>query len=67
MFDIEWVMLRYLVGWVQRRVWSVRGRDPQSGALSLEWIIIAVAVAGIAGIAAGIFVSKVRSDTNSLP
>jgi hypothetical protein len=67
MVDTEWVMVRYLVGWVQARVQSVRDGDPQSGALSLEWIIIAVAIAGIAGVAAGIFVSKVRSDANSLP
>jgi len=67
MLDTEWAMVRYLVGWVEARVRSVRDGDPQSGALSLEWIIIAVAVAGIAGVAAGIFVSKVRSDANSLP
>lgn len=66
MFDTEWTMVRYLVGWVHMRVRSVRD-DRQSGALSLEWIIIAVAIAGIAGVAAGIFVSKVRSDANSLP
>jgi hypothetical protein len=67
MFDTEWTVVRYLTGWVHARLQSVRDGDPQSGALSLEWIIIAVAIAGIAGVAAGIFVSKVRSDANTLP
>jgi hypothetical protein len=67
MFDSDWTTLRYLASWMQVKLRSVRDGDPQSGALSLEWIIIAVAIAGIAGIAAGIFVSKVRSDANSLP
>lgn len=67
MFNTEWTMVRCLMGWIQGRLRSLRDGDPQSGALSLEWIIIAVAIAGIAGVAAGIFVSKVRSDANTLP
>jgi hypothetical protein len=66
-FDNEWTMIRYLVGWVQARVRSVRDGDPQSGALTLEWIIIAVALALIAGIAVAVFVSKVKADDAKLP
>jgi hypothetical protein len=67
MFDTEWTVVRYLVGWVEARLRTVRDGDRQSGALSLEWIIIAVALAVVAGVATGIFVAKVKSDANSLP
>jgi hypothetical protein len=67
MFDTEWTVVSYLVGWVQTRLRSVRSGDRQSGALSLEWIIIAVALAVVAGVATGIFVAKVKSDANTLP
>jgi hypothetical protein len=65
MFRTYWTVVRYLVGWVEARLRT--GRDQQQGALSLEWIIIAVALAVVAGVATGIFVAKVKSDANSLP
>lgn len=67
MFDTEWTVVHYLVGWVEARLRAVREDDQQLGALSLEWIIIAVALAVVAGVATGIFVAKVKSDANSLP
>jgi hypothetical protein len=67
MFGTAWTLIRYLVGWVEARLRAVRDGDRQRGALSLEWIIIAVALAVVAGIATGIFVAKVKSDANSLP
>jgi len=67
MLDTEWTVVRYLVGWVEARLRTVREGDRQLGALSLEWIIIAVALAVVAGVATGIFVAKVKSDANSLP
>ncbi len=67
MFDTERTVARYLVGSVEARLRTVRDADRQLGALSLEWIIIAVALAVVAGIATGIFVAKVKSDANSLP
>jgi hypothetical protein len=67
MFDTEWTVVGYLVGWVEARLRTVREGDRQRGALSLEWIIIAVALAVVAGVATAIFVAKVKSDANSLP
>jgi energy-converting hydrogenase Eha subunit B len=67
MFGTEWTVVSHLLGWVQARLRAVRDGDRQLGALSLEWIIIAVALAVVAGIATGIFVAKVKSDANSLP
>jgi hypothetical protein len=67
MLDTEWIVVRYLVAWVEARLRILRDSDRQLGALSLEWIIIAVALAVVAGVATGIFVAKVKSDANSLP
>jgi hypothetical protein len=67
MFDTERTIARYLVGWVQARLRSVRDADPQSGALSLEWLIIAGVIAA-AAIAVGIiFTIKVNDYANNLP
>lgn len=59
--------VRYLLALLQERVRAAWGQDTQSGALSLEWIIIAVAIAAVAMVAVGIFVSIVTKDANSLP
>lgn len=67
MFDTEWTTLRYLVGWVQARVRSVRDDGSESGALTLEWIIIAAAIAIAAVGAVFVFGGEVTKYTNKLP
>jgi hypothetical protein len=62
-----WDAVRYLAGLLQARIRAVRGGDPQSGAVSLEWIIIAVGLAIVAGTAVAVFTSKVHSDISKLP
>lgn len=62
-----WLAVRYLACIVQARVRAVRDGDPQSGALSLEWLIIAGVIAA-AAIAVGIiFTTKVSDYANNLP
>jgi hypothetical protein len=62
-----WAAVRYLACIVQARVRAVRQGDPQSGALSLEWLIIAGVIAA-AAIAVGIiFTTKVNDYANNLP
>jgi Flp pilus assembly pilin Flp len=67
MFDTEWTTLRYLVGWVQVRVRSVRDGGSESGALTLEWIIIAAAIAIAAVGAVFVFGGEVTKYTSKLP
>jgi hypothetical protein len=67
MFDTEWSMARYLVNWVQARLRAVREGDPQSGALSLEWLIIAGVIAAAAIAVGVIFTAKVHSYATNLP
>lgn len=67
MFDTEWMTLRYLVGWVQARVRSVSEGDSESGALTLEWVIIAAAIAIAAVGAVFIFGTEVTKYTSKLP
>jgi hypothetical protein len=62
-----WMAVRYLASVAQARVRAVRDGDPQSGALSLEWLIIAGVIAA-AAIAVGIiFTTKVNDYANNLP
>lgn len=67
MFDTEWMTLRYLVGRVQARVRSVREGGSESGALTLEWVIIAAAIAIAAVGAVFIFGNEVTKYTSKLP
>jgi hypothetical protein len=67
MSDISWAAVRYLVGRVQRRIRASGGGNPESGALTLEWIIIAVAIAIAAVGAVFIFGAEVTKYTNQLP
>lgn len=62
-----WTAVRYLASIAQARMRTLRNGDPQSGALSLEWLIIAGVIAA-AAIAVGIlFTTKVNDYANNLP
>jgi hypothetical protein len=62
-----WLTLTYLTDRVSGRIQAVREGDPESGAVTLEWIIIAVALAVIAATATGLFVASVNKQTSKLP
>jgi hypothetical protein len=67
MFDAAWTTACYLVGCVQGRLRAVREGDPESGALSLEWLIIAGVIAAAAAIVGVIFTTHVTDLANNLP
>jgi len=67
MFDTAWAALRYLVGRLQGRVGGASDNGPESGALTLEWIIIAAAIALAAVGAVAFFATEVTKYTNQLP
>jgi hypothetical protein len=67
MFNASWTVVRYLVGRAQERLRTVSARDPEAGALTLEWIIIAAAIAIAAVGAVAFFAVEVTKYTNQLP
>ncbi len=67
MFDTSWAAVRYLVGRVQERIRAACAGNPESGALTLEWIIIAAAIALAAVGAVFVFGNEVTKYTNKLP
>jgi hypothetical protein len=58
---------RYVAGCLQARLRAARRGDSQAGALSLEWVIIAVGIAVIAGVAVVAFTAAVNKQTANLP
>lgn len=58
---------RYLAALLQERLRAAREGDSQAGALSLEWIIIAVVLAAAAAAAVLIFYNIVINDAHKLP
>jgi Flp pilus assembly pilin Flp len=68
MYDTTlWTAVRYLTCHVLARVRAVRDSDRQSGALSLEWLIIAGVIAAAAIAVGVIFTAKVNDYANNLP
>lgn len=67
MFETEWTAVRYLVCLARARVRAAGVGDRESGALSLEWIIIAATIAAIAVGALVFFSNAVTNYTNKLP
>ena len=59
--DPLWVCVTYLTGLARQRARSALDGNPQSGALSLEWIVIAGLLVAAAAIAAAFFRSAIRS------
>lgn len=62
-----WLAVSYLVGQAGSRARALRSGDPQAGALTLEWMIIAALIAGAAVTAAAVFGAKVTSYVSQLP
>ncbi len=67
MLDTSWAAARFLIGRAQQRIRAVFAGDPESGALTLEWIIIAAAIAIAAVGAVAFFAVEVTKYTNQLP
>ena len=62
-----WYCASYLAGRARQRARSALDGNPESGALSLEWIVIAGIVV-IAAVAAGaFFTSRITTWENKIP
>lgn len=62
-----WLLASYLADRIRARARAVRAGDRESGALSLEWLVIAVALVAAAGIAAGLITASIKSAGSTLP
>jgi hypothetical protein len=60
-----WTAMNGVAGQVRRRIRRVVRNE--AGALTLEWIIIAVALVAAGGIAAVLFDAAIRSEATKLP
>jgi hypothetical protein len=60
-----WTSVSYLADRARIRVRAVIRNE--AGALTLEWIIIAVALVAAGAIAAGLFNAAIRAEAKSLP
>ncbi len=67
MFDTTRAAVRYLAGRLQARIGARSDNGQESGALTLEWIIIAAAIALAAVGAVAFFATEVTKYTNQLP
>lgn len=67
MFDTTRAAVRYLAGRLQARIGALSDNGLESGALTLEWIIIAAAIALAAVGAVAFFATEVTKYTNQLP
>lgn len=50
---------RLIVAW--------NNRDEEDGALSVEWIVLAVLIVALVGVAAGLITAAVNAEGNKLP
>ena len=60
-----WTVINGVAGRVRPRIRSVVSNE--AGALTLEWIIIAVALVAAGGIAAVLFDAAIRGEATKLP
>jgi hypothetical protein len=60
-----WTVMNSVAGQVRRRIRSVARNE--AGALTLEWIIIAVALVAAGSIAAVLFDAAIRDEATKLP
>jgi hypothetical protein len=65
--DPRLVAARYLVAKLRERLVAVRGRDPASGALSLEWVAIAIVLVTAALALAAFLAGKLSSLESLIP
>jgi hypothetical protein len=65
--DPMWLIVRYLVDRARYRARCALDGHPESGALTLEWLVIGALLVAAATAAAAIFKSKVVAYAHSLP
>jgi Flp pilus assembly pilin Flp len=62
-----WLAARYLAERAHCRARKALRGDPECGALSLEWIVIAVLVAAAAVVVGGLITTSINNEANKLP
>ena len=62
-----WITLRYLMDNVRRRGRAIRDGNREAGALTLEWIVIASLLVGIATVASVALAGKISGYISSIP
>ncbi len=62
-----WLAFSYLFEQARARARAARAGNPESGALSLEWVVIAVLVAGAATAASLLIRNAIASEAGGLP
>jgi heme/copper-type cytochrome/quinol oxidase subunit 2 len=65
--DPLWFYITYMCGRVRQRVRAARDGQPESGALTLEWLVIAFVIVTVALAALAFFRSKVKTYENKIP
>jgi hypothetical protein len=65
--DPMWLIVRYLVDRARYRARRALDGHPESGALTLEWLVIGALLVAAATAAAAIFKNKVVAYAHSLP
>jgi hypothetical protein len=67
MVDPLWVAVRYLLDRAWCRARAALDGNPESGALTLEWLVIAGILVAAAGITAVFLRSKIREWESKIP
>jgi hypothetical protein len=62
-----WLAARYLFDMAYCRARNALRGEPESGALSLEWIVIAALLVTAAGVAAGFISNAISNESKKLP
>lgn len=62
-----WVAVSWAAHRARRRLLAVLAGDREAGALSLEWIVIAVLLVAAAGVAYGLFRGAIQAEAKKLP
>jgi len=65
--SMMWFAVSYLMHRARWQGTATRKGDPEAGALSLEWLVIAASLVVAAGIAYGIFHAAIESEVSNLP
>jgi hypothetical protein len=67
MMNPLWFAVIYLVDRARWRARAARAGDPESGAITLEWIVIAGILVAAAVAAGFFFVNKIHQYENKIP
>jgi len=65
--DPLWLQITCLLAWARRRARSALGAGAERGALSLEWVIIAAIIGGIALTVGALLVLRIKAFENKIP